>query len=87
MSHILHFSFNTYFVRIYFAFKMKIYKKLFAKYNRKQNKINTTFARRRASNAPWARDVCEAADRTLREPTVDHFEVPFCTETLNTTHI
>lgn len=27
----------------------------------------------------------EAADRTVREPTVDYFEVPLCTETLNTT--
>lgn len=37
------------------------------------------------SVSPRPRDVCETADRAVCEASVDDFEVPLCTETLNTT--
>lgn len=41
--------------------------------------------RRVLAVSPRPRDVCETTDWTVCEASVDHFKVPLCTQTLNTT--
>lgn len=52
----------------------------------KTTQVPSGRSRRIVRNSPRSRDVSEAANGTVCESTVDNFEVPFCTETLNTTH-
>lgn len=54
--------------------------------HKQKEKLKQVLSRWSSWNSPCSRDVSEAADGTVCQTTVDDFEIPFCAETLNTTH-